>query len=135
MAKLNLEGFDDLLQDLGALDFDKVAPQMLAAGSPVLQSSLILRSASHKESGDMVRSIKATKAKAWRSGGGWSITVRPTGKDRKGVRNMEKMCYLEYGTKNQPATPVLTPAVKASEDPVNRRMQEVFDRYTKGLEI
>ena len=54
----------------------------------------------------MVASIKATGPKKTKS----KIYdfVRPTGKDAKGVRNMEKLAYLEYGTSKQPATPVCT---------------------------
>lgn len=63
---------------------------------------------------------------------GYYICVRPTGKDKDGVRNMEKMAALEYGVGGrQAATPVLTPAVHAAEDPVLKKMQEVFDRETK----
>ena len=75
----------------------------------------------------MYKSIKKTKAgKA--SKGGYFASVRPTGTDKKGVRNMDKMVYLEYGTSKQDATPVLTKALKDSESAVYDKMQEVFNR-------
>ena len=62
---------------------------------------------------------------------GYYISVRPTGKDKKGVRNMEKMAALEFGVDGkQAATPVLTPAVNDAEGKVLDKMQEVFDRET-----
>ena len=59
--------------------------------------------------------------------------MRPTGRDEKGVRNMEKMVYMEYGTSKQEATPVLSPAVRKAEDPVTEKMQEVFNREVDRL--
>ena len=90
----------------------------------------------------MVDSIKSTKAGKTRYGGYFAIS-RPTGYARTGwkyartkknagtkerLRNMEKLVYLEYGTSKQPATPVLTKAIKDSEPKVLRKMQEVFNR-------
>ena len=80
----------------------------------------------HKDSGAMNASIKPTKPKRGRDG--YSVTVRPTGTDKKGVRNMEKMAYLEYGSQKQAATPVLSPAVRESEEAVCQKMQEVFEQ-------
>ena len=45
---------------------------------------------------------------------------------------MEKLAYLEYGTGREAARPVLTKAVHAAEDEVIKKMQEVYDRETKG---
>ena len=53
----------------------------------------------------MSRSIKPTKPKKNRWG--HFIVIRPTGKDKKGVRNMEKLVYMEYGTSKQSPTPVI----------------------------
>ena len=46
---------------------------------------------------------------------------------------MEKACYLEYGTSKQTATPVISPAVRESEEAVAEKMQEVFEREMKKL--
>ena len=58
--------------------------------------------------------------------------IRPTGTGRKGVRNMEKLAYMEYGTSHQRATPVIGPAIAASEGGVLEAMQEVFNREVDG---
>lgn len=126
MANFSVEGLDDLMKDLDSLDIDRIAPAMLEEAVPILERNVKNRASLHKESGEMQKSIKPTKSK--RTGDGYSITVRPTGKDKKGVRNMEKACYLEFGTSKQGATPVISPAVRESEDPVEEKMQEVFDR-------
>lgn len=129
MAQFEIEGIDDLMKDLSSLEFERIAPIMLEESIPILEQSVKKKAASHKVSGEMLNSIKKTGA--MRSREGYYICVRPTGKDKKGVRNMEKMAYLEYGVGGrQAATPVLTPAVHAAEEPVLKKMQEVFDRET-----
>lgn len=134
MAKLDLQGFDDLMKDLNLLDFDRIASKMVEGGAPVLEQNLRRRASEHVDSGDMAKSIGSTGLKKY-GASGYKITVRPTGQDDKGVRNMEKMCYLEYGTQHQGATPVLTPAVIESEQPVMDIMQKIFDEETKELQI
>lgn len=126
MANFSVEGLDDLMKDLGSLDIDRIAPVMLEEAAPILERNVKNRASVHKETGEMQKSIKSTKSK--RTGDGYSIAVRPTGKDKKGVRNMEKACYLEFGTSKQGATPVISLAVRESEDLVAGKMQEVFDR-------
>lgn len=126
MANFSVEGLDDLMKDLDSLDIERIAPIMLEEAAPILERNVKNRASVHKETGEMQKSIKSTKSK--RTGDGYSITVRPTGKDKKGVRNMEKACYLEFGTSKQGATPVISPAVRESEDLVAGKMQEVFDR-------
>lgn len=127
MANFEIEGIDDLMKDLDMLDAERIAPMMLEEAAPILKDSVVKGASRHRDTGAMVNSIKQTKAS--RNQRGYYIAVRPTGKDEKGVRNMEKMAYLEYGVGGrQPATPVLTPAVHAAEADVLEKMQEVFDR-------
>ena len=128
MGKFDFEIPDDFIKQLGKLaDVDRIAPQMIDEAIPKLLDSVKKETAFHKQTGDMYNSIKATKAGKSKNGG-YYATVRPTGKDKKGVRNMEKMVYLEYGTSDQPATPVLTKAIKDSEKAVMEKMQAVFNR-------
>lgn len=127
MASFEIEGIDDLMKELDMLDAERLAPMMLEEAAPILKDSVVECASRHKDTGAMVNSIKQTAA--LRNQRGYYIAVRPTGKDEKGVRNMEKMAYLEYGVGGrQPATPVLTPAVHAAEPDVLEKMQEVFDR-------
>lgn len=130
---VNVGDIDGLMKDLSVLDFARLAPKMLEEAAPILQGNIVRRSAAHKESGEMASSVQPKKVT--RGTDGYRVSVRPTGKDKKGVRNMEKMCYLEYGTARQGATPVLGPAVDESESPVLEKMQEVFDRETENLKI
>ena len=104
---------------------------MLEEVVPILEENVKKRTAAHKATGALAESMKASKAKQTKEG--YSISVRPTGKDNKGVSNMEKACYLEYGTSKQTATPVISPAVRESEEAVAEKMQEVFEREMKKL--
>lgn len=125
-----VEGLSQMMADLQLLEeqSDELAPKMLEAAAPILERSLKGTLSTHVRTGELVGSIQTTKASKGEKG--WHITVRPTGKDRKGVRNMEKMAYLEYGTSKQPATPVLAPAVRQAEGACIQAMQRVFDEAT-----
>lgn len=128
MGKFDFEISPDFIKQLGRLaDVDRLAPKMIDEAIPILLDNVKSETAQHKQTGDMYKSIKPTKAKATKKGG-YYASVRPTGEDSKGVRNMEKMVYLEYGTKKQSATPVLTKALRDSENAVMKKMQEVFER-------
>ncbi len=130
MARFDIEGIDDLMNELNYLDVERIAPMMLEEAEPILKKEVVKQVEKHKDTGDLVKYIKTTGAE--RTKNGYYLAVRPTGKDRKGVRNMEKLAYLEYGTGREAARPVLTKAVHAAEDEVIKKMQEVYDRETKG---
>lgn len=131
MGKFELHGIDDFMEELSDLDIDRIAPVMLEEAVPILEKEVRQAAGRHKDSGAMAESIKATKAGM--NSYGHYISVRPTGVDSKGVRNMEKMAYLEYGTSTQEATPFLSPAVRKAEEPVINKLQEVFDREVDKL--
>lgn len=123
-------GLDDLMQSLTSIDIEAIAPVALEESAPIVKTKLVQLAEPHRDTGAMIRSIKAKKAKKNRDA--YSIFVGPSGVDRKsGTRNMEKLAYLEYGVRehNQPATPVITPAVRATHDDVCDKMQDVFNRY------
>lgn len=131
MAKFETDiSLDELMQSLTSIDIEAIAPLALEQSAPIVQKKLIQLSEPHKKTGAMVKSIKAQKAN--KSGDGYSIFVGASGVDRKtGIRNMEKMAFLEYGVRahNQPATPVIVPAVRATHDDVCDSMQDVFNKY------
>ena len=135
MGKFDFEIPADFIKQLGKLaDVERVAPKMIDEAIPILLENVKSEAAQHKKSEDMYKSIKPTKAGKTKSGG-YFASVRPTGKDRKGVRNMEKLAWLEYGVKDkdgnkwkQDPTPILTKAIKDSENAVMNKMQEVFER-------
>lgn len=131
MAKFDLHGIDDLMKGLNQLDIDRIAPKMLEESVPILEKYVKAEALKHKDTGAMAESIKKTGADVNEKG--HYICVRPTGKDKKGVRNMEKMVYMEYGTSKQDATPTLSPAVRKAEGKVTEKMQEVFNREVEGI--
>lgn len=125
MARFSFEIPDDLTRQLEKLaEVGEIAPKMIEAGIPIVKNELVRRSEAHRRTGAMSASIKPTEPK--RDANGHSAVVRPTGRDGRGTRNMEKMMYMEYGTSHQPSTPVLTPTVEATEDQVIDAMEEVF---------
>lgn len=132
MASFEMEGMDDFMNGLSQIDIDRIAPKMLEEAAPILEEKVKKRAAEHKDTGSMIASIKPTKPA--NKDNAYRITVRPTGKDKKGVRNMDKMAYLEFGTNKQAATPVLSPAVREAEAPAAEKMQEVFDREVEHID-
>lgn len=133
MAKVKASGFADLIRDLTSLDVDRMTDEMITAAEPVMMEKLKSHAQKHRYSGEMINSIKSTGIK--RNKTGKYLVVRPTGKDSKGVRNMEKMAYLEYGTYKQAATPVLTPAVRDAESTVENKFEEIFKKHTDKVAL
>ncbi|MCQ5127584.1 HK97 gp10 family phage protein [Blautia producta] len=124
----DIHGFDGLMKELDEIgEFDEIAPKMLEEAAPILEKEVVKQASKHWASGDMTKSIKKTGATAGKNGG-YYLAVRPTGKDKKGVRNMEKAAYLEYGVKGRDAAPIMTTAAKNAELEVMKKLQEVFDR-------
>ncbi|MFD1406002.1 HK97 gp10 family phage protein [Robinsoniella peoriensis] len=150
MAKFDIQGFDKLMTELDRLGrFGEIAPKMLEESVGILKEEVIKEASKHRDTGEMVESIKETSAISGK-GGGYYICVRPTGYasgkkwqnsrtisgkkagKRERVRNMEKLVYLEFGVKGRPATPVLTTAVLNAEPKVIAKMREVFNREVTG---
>lgn len=114
MGSFHMEIPSSLFEFLNKLEgnIDVICCDGIKASEPIIEKALKEECAKHNIAerdttrGAMVASIKATGPKKTKSG--IYDFVRPTGKDAKGVRNMEKLAYLEYGTSKQPATPVCT---------------------------
>lgn len=127
MAKWEVTFDNDFVKQLEKLEnFDEIAEYLLNESSGPLEESLKREMAQHKDTGDM---INKTKKLVKKSKYGWFLLVRPTGKDKKGVRNMEKLVNLEFGNKHQKPTPIVTRAVKNAEKEVQSLMQRKFDEY------
>ena len=128
MGRFDFNISADFIKQLGKLaDVERIAPKMIDEAIPILEANVKSEVSKHVASGDLLKSIKITKANKTKKGG-YFASVRPTGTDKKGVRNMEKMVYLEYGTKKQKPRPILIKALKDSESAVYDKMQEVFNR-------
>jgi len=126
MGKFDFEFDPELVRQLERLEnFDEIAPKILDGAVPILERSVNKEVSKHKITGDLAGSIKKTKAN--KNQYGWFVTVRPTGKDRKGVRNMEKLVYAEYGTSQQSPTPIITKALNDARSEVENKMQEIFN--------
>ena len=126
MAKFEVNGIDSLMAGLNDLEVKEMAPKMLEEAVPILEKHIRVVAEAHKITGSMVKSIKKTGAMVGKNG--YYICVRPTGKDENGVRNMEKMVYLENGTSRQIARPVISEGVRKAEQEVLKILQEVFER-------
>ena len=130
---LKMTGFDLFENELKKYDApDDIATKVIDTASPILVETvkeMVKATTSSDSFGDLAESIQATDAKI--NGYGCFAAVRPTGKDRKGVRNGEKMAYREYGTSKQPAKPILKKAVRKSEKKCLEIMQKTFEEVTK----
>lgn len=140
----DVHGFDGLMAELDRMGrLNEIAPKMMKAGMEVLEKEVIAEASKHKDTGEMVASIKRTGL-SYTASGSYYMCTRPTGyaskktrqsrKDhgegtgRRKLRNMEKLVYLEYGAKGRPATPVIKTAVLRAEPGVIQAMREVFER-------
>lgn len=127
MAKFSVTFDDELVKQLERLEnFDEIAKNILTNSSKPLEDSLNRELMAHKDNKDLIKSVRKIVKK---SKYGWFLMVRPTGKDKKGVRNMEKLAYLEFGTSKQPARPLLSRAMSRAESAVKELMQRNFDDY------
>jgi len=128
MGKFDFEIDPGFLRQLGRMaDVEKIAPKMIDEAMPILERHVKSELAKHRRTGDMLNSVKKTKSKR-NSAGNYYAVVRPTGKDSKGVRNMEKLAHAEFGTSKQPPTAILTKAIEDSRQAVYDKMQEVYNR-------
>lgn len=126
---MTITGFDTLEEIFkkGAKAND-IAKKAVDQAAPILEGSLkgkISAAASRGyATGELAGSVSSTKAKV--NDRGVFAAVRPTGHDRKGVRNGEKLAYLEYGTsRGQSPHPVRDAAVSAAEGQCIQVMENV----------
>jgi len=131
MGKFDFQFDQELTRQLERLgNYDNIAPLILNGAVPILKRSVKAECAKHKRTGDMIDSVKETTAS--KNKYGWYVVVRPTGKDRNGVRNMEKMAHAEFGTSKQPPTPILTKALNDVRDEVTEKMQELYNEVVNS---
>ncbi len=129
MASFTFDFPKDLDNQLLALQRageDAAVGRVLTAGGVEVEKQMKSQLASHRDTGSMVNSVKTTKAT--KNDKGYFVVTRPTGKDAKGVRNMEKLAYLHYGTSKQRATGIVTKIVNRAETPAVKAMQAAFEK-------
>lgn len=127
-------GFDDLAKQLEELgEIDQYAPELLKAAAPTLEKSMKeeVGKASDRgyATGELKEALKANKP--GQNSYGHYVSVTAKGTDRKGVKNNEKLAYLNYGTSKQQARPVISKAVKNAEKECLQVMQETFNEVVK----
>lgn len=130
MANFYLEGVDDLVQQLENLaELSELAPKMIDAAKPTVAESLKknIHTATNRgyATGELAESVTATKTRL--NNYGYFASVLVSGTDAKGVRNGEKLAYLEYGTSTQTAHPVMKKTVNESNEGAIQKMQDVFN--------
>lgn len=132
MGKLDFTIDGDFARKLERLaDFDAIAEEALTEAVPILETHVKIETAKHKDTGDMLASIRTQKKPKKSKSGNWYTAVLPTGEDANGVRNMEKMALLEYGTSKIPARPILSKALNDAREKIYAKIQEVVDKWVE----
>lgn len=131
---MKMFGFEDLESQIeGLVNAAEGIDEVIQSAVPPLESSMkeCIRESANRgyATGELEKSIKGTKTK--QNVYGHFAAVGPTGTDSKGVRNGEKMAYMEYGTSTQEARPVVKRAVSRAEKNCVENMQEKFNEVSK----
>lgn len=141
MADFQLDFDDSIFKSLEKLsNTEAVSDKMLKGASPIVVSSMKSELNLHRQTAELVNSVKPTKPKRNKSGDN-VVVVRPTGKSttviaesgktyvrKKAVRNMEKLASLEFGNSHgQKPTPIIEKVVKSTEEAVFNKMNEIYN--------
>ena len=122
---------------------EKMAVKAVDAAAPLLQEELKrqIRSVADRQdkngkpysTGELAASIGLTKAKE--NTYGVFAVAKPEGVDSKGLRNVEKMAYLEHGVAahGQLPRPVRQKTVNAVEEKCEKIMQDVIYKEVDQL--
>lgn len=135
MARCEVKGIDELLQGLNDLeDIDAIANDILFECGNILEKDMkseIRRAANRGyATGELENSIVPTAP--MKNAYGHFVAVRPVGTDSKGVRNGEKLQYLQEGTKKgQQGRKGLKEVGKKSEEKCAKKAQEILNKHTK----
>ncbi len=116
-------------------NIDTIAPKMLQTAAPIAVSAIKKRLEKHRDTGQLIDSVKAGKPKKGKKGGyvlginfvGYDKLRKPTPSQPKGVSNAVKAAGIEYGNAHQPARPFMSAAAKDCEQETVETMQQVFN--------
>lgn len=146
MADFQLYFDENLFKEFEKLsNIDGVSEKMLKEASPIVVESMKSELKLHKQTSELVNSVKPTKPKRNKNGDN-VVIVRPTGESmtmiaesgktyvrKKPVRNMEKLASLEFGNSHgQKPTPIIEKVIKGTENAVLDKMAE---GYNKEVEL
>lgn len=142
MADFQLYFDENLFKEFEKLsNIDGVSEKMLKEASPIVVESMKSELKLHKQTSELVNSVKPTKPRRNKNGDN-VVIVRPTGKSmtmiaesgktyvrKKPVRNMEKLASLEFGNSHgQKPTSVIEKVIKSTESAVLDKMTEVYNK-------
>lgn len=140
MASLRVE-MPDFVEKLALTESDY--EEILSAAAPVAEDAVkkALRQSVSSGSSELVDSVKPYKPKKIRKSDGYRQLIGPSGMNKrnpdgsrrkKPVRNAEIAAYLNYGTAKMSARPWLDKAANNASRQCSAKMQEEYDRRTKG---
>ena len=139
MAKFKCDGLDLVISEFSSFAQQTFVKDALKHAAPTVEKELKREISSHHKSkrdrtrGQLAASVKTSAPK--QVGTEWQVEIAPSGTDTKGVRNAEKLAYLEYGTSKQDATPVVGPVVARTEAKVVREIEEYINKKLEKLSI
>lgn len=135
MARFDTSGLDDIIRDMERMGEDSgpVAEEMCMAAVEEIRDAWRASARSHGlvDTGAMIDSIGFGPAPV-RAGAIMYNDVYPQGKDAKGTRNAEKAFILNYGKSNYPATYWVDEADEKAAEPVQARIEAIWDRFLNG---
>lgn len=138
MAHINFTGFDELDKVMKKLaEPEKMAIKAVDKASPILVKALssAISSAADRgyATGELAASVEATKAEE--NSLGVFAVAKPEGLNRRGLRNVEEMAYLEYGVRSrgQAPRPVRDQAASSAESACISAMEKVISEEVEKM--
>jgi hypothetical protein len=131
VAHISFDGFDELEKVMRKIKPETMAVKAVNKAVPILEEALkssIAEAANRGyATGELVESVDSTPARG-NDLGVFSV-VKPEGIDEKGVRNVEKMAYLEYGVAShgQEPHPVRQTAIDKAKSECIQMMERVIN--------
>lgn len=114
--------------------------EMIKAGQEIMLESIKNAAMSHKETGRMAQSLKATKPVIDKEGNAVG-RIKFTGSEKRFRRkdggnfdltNWLKAFRIEYGTSKEKAKPFVRPAIISAEPRIRQAMQSKFEEKIKN---
>ena len=137
MGNLTANGLDALIDDFADLAKlpDSVTDGILEADviAAAQQAQAAKMWTGPYATGTTARSIKKGKVK--KNGLNKSITVAPTGTNKRGTRNAEVAFINEYGKKGQPGRPAIRTANEQKEKEAVEAGEKVYHAYLDGKNL
>lgn len=139
MAKMTFKAGDDYAIKLSKLatNSDEITKKAIYEGAKIVADQVkqnLQGVLSPEATGDLVKSFGISKMDM-DAKGDWTAKLGFEGYDSEGVPNLLKARVLESGRSGQKKRPFVRPAVNATKDRVNRRMEEVIDEEIKKLNL